>query len=408
MKGQHTMATKAEQRRTAIKAFLESNGEPCSLDDIVSGCQMPVAEVGRALAALDRSGDVINAEPGPDGNPRWVLKVPDQQDEADNIGPDTNTAEDTTEEATSAGTQEDSAPVASETEGTAVETPETDSAESGAPAEPVTVAEDAAATEPADDVADEAASTDSGAEGGNDAEADDAGEAAEPEPESTEEEEEEEAEPEPVDPDPAVLLIAAQLAVMDGPVTLEQVALAAFRIAAPKTVETTLHVLCALAEHGAVECSTPYRPDDRGRDEKAEWTVTVDAAELDRIAAIAQLADAPASVECPTCGSETELPHLKGHGRKPVGPGGKKRTGLASGELRDMLIVLIKENPGEELKPNDFVTELRNDPRFKDRISDNPSGAVRSALSGMTDPAKGGWVTDLGIQPLTYRCRGAK
>jgi hypothetical protein len=209
------------------------------------------------------------------------------------------------------------------------------------------------------------------------------------------------------DPDRAVLLLAGRLAGLDGRIGLEAITLAAFKVAGPKQTETALHALCALADHGAVECSDPYSPDDRDREDKAEWTVTVEADELDRIAAIAQLADAPHATVCPTCNSEITLPHPKGVGRAKSGANerGDGRRRLADGELRQMLITLVKENPGEELKPADFVRELKNDPRFKDRISANPSGAVRAALLAMCKPENGEWVDLLDRSPQTFRCR---
>jgi hypothetical protein len=415
MKGNTTMANKAEERRNTITEYLQANPGSYTVDQIAEALNFAASDTARALTQLARTGTITETEPDLDGAARWTAAPTGNATEA---GSDTADDPEAPEEA-EPGTAEaepveddgdaDAVSAEAAATGTDIEVgPETPSDDAEADAEPTGEADRGQTDDPGstgdepEDAEPEGDATEPG-EGDTDADADDSG-VDDQEPDEEEQGEEEE-ELEPVDPDPAVLLVAAQLAAMDSPVGLEQVALAAFRIAAPKTVETTLHVLCALAEHGAVECSTPYRPDDRDREDKAEWTVVVEAAELDRIAAVAQLADAPASVECPTCGSETELPHLRGHGRKPVGPTGKKRSGLANGELRDMLLVLVKENPGEELKPGDFVRELRNDPRFKDRISANPSGAVRSALLAME---KNGWVTDLGTQPLTYRCRDAQ
>jgi hypothetical protein len=414
MKGNTTMANKAEERRNTITEYLQANPGSHTVDQIAEALSFAASDTARALTQLARTGTITETEPDPHGAARWTAAPTSNATDAESdTAADTEApegAETVTAEAEPAEDDGDADAISAEAAatGTDIEVgPETPNDDAEADAEPTGEAPTGQTDDP-DGTDDEHEDAEPGGEaaepgeGDTDADADDTG-VDDQEPD--EEEEEEEEEPELVDPDPAVLLVAAQLAVVDSPVGLEQVALAAFRIAAPKTVETTLHVLCALAEHGAVECSTPYRPDDRDREGKAEWTVVVEAAELDQIAAVAQLADAPASVECPTCGSETELPHLRGHGRKPVGPTGKKRSGLANGELRDMLLVLVKENPGEELKPGDFVRELRNDPRFKDRISANPSGAVRSALLAME---KNGWVTDLGIQPLTYRCRDAQ
>jgi len=411
------MATKAEERRTAITEYLQSNPGSHTVDQIAGALSIAASETARALSQLTRAGTIAETESDAAGAAQWSAISSDATEEGDTAA-DSEAPGETEADTAEAEAAEDNGDVATIGEEATATGPDIEAGPATPigdadtiPEPPGEAPEHTGPTDDADSTGDgsedpategEAVESD---EGDIDAGPEDSGDDTEPEEEAPEEEEE----PEPVDPDPAVLLVAAQLAVLDSPVGLEQVALAAFRIAAPRTVETTLHVLCALAEHGAVECSTPYRPDDRSRDEKAEWTVAVDATELDRIAAIAQLADAPASVECPTCGSETDLPHLKGHGRRPDGPGKKRRKGLASGELRDMLIVLVKENPGEELKPNDFVRELRADPRFKDRISANPSGAVRSALASMADVDKGAWVSLIvGRTPETWRCRDTK
>jgi hypothetical protein len=404
------MATKAEQRRTEIKAFLEANA-PCSLDDIVSGCTMPVAEVGRALATLQRSGAVIDAEPGPDGNPRWALPATDEQGDTDNAAPNT----DATEEIAGKADGEEARGELGAGQANATQAEESEAAPA-ASVEPELRTETDSETEH-HDVPGTEAPTESGADDGNDSDSGGLGDDAGTEPESAEtkeavpEEDDAEPEPEPVDPDPAILLLAAQLARMEGPFSLESITEASFRVTGPKQLETALHALCALADHGAVECSEPYRPDDRDREVKVEWTVAVDSTEMDRLAGIVQLGDAPASIECATCGSELDLPHPKSSRGKAVGTksGGKERERLGDGELRAMLMTLIQENPGEEIKPGQFVTELRNDTRFKDKISLSPSGAVRSSLLSLCEPKHGAWVVAIEDRtPLTYYCRTAE
>jgi hypothetical protein len=413
------MATKAEERRNTITEHLQANPGAHTADQIAEALSLPASETGRALAQLTRSGTIAETEPDVDGTARWTAAEPDEQQGGDEAVAEPDAAATAAAgegEALDEDTGTDPAPESaaeSEVGDPAAEShPESPGAEDDVSEDQADIEADAAASDeagpdaqtegtPAADAVEETAS------GGPEPEASD----DESEPDEGEDgdnaEEDESPEPEPVpDPDPAVLLLAAALPRLTGALTLEAVTLGAFRVAGPKQMQTALYSLCALAAHGAVECSDPYSPDDRDRDDKAVWTLLAEPAELDRIAGFVQQADAPESLVCPTCRIEIELPHPADRPSKPeADPKKPRRKPLANGELSGMLQTLIDENPGEVMKSGQFVIELQNDPRFKHRLSKHPSGAIRSALTTL---AKNGWLEDLETMPQSYRCREAK
>ncbi|MCH7229998.1 hypothetical protein L0U85_03860 [Glycomyces sp. L485] len=429
------MASKAEQRRNTITEFLESNPGNHTAEAIAEACGLTVADTNRALGQLVKSDVIAETEPNDHGAAQWTLAQAETTEaETDEAAPkgDDAVQTDPAEEDTKSESGLETEPGASGEETASEKSGLPEQGADGQSSTREEVTQDGSKTEPAgsDDPTgpgavpegdDQPGETDDDGESAGNQHEDEA-DGIEPrtaEPDVHDDGDgaadaaaEGEDEPDSVpDPDPAVLLLAGQLAGIEGPVGLEAITLAAFKVAGPKQTETALHALCALAEHDAVKCSDPFAPDDRDRDDKVTWTVLVKPGELDAIAAVAQLADAPHATVCPTCRTEIALPHPKGVGRTKSGSNGRidGRRRLADGELRQMLISLIKENPGEELKPGDFVRELKNDPRFADRVSANPSGAVRSALIALERKENGEWVAEIeNRMPLTYRCREAQ
>ena len=349
----------AKEASRAVAALLESNPGEYSLAEVVEGTaalestEMTESQAVRALGRLVKEGRTVVTGEGDER--RWRAAAP-------------------------AGADGESEP-AEEEEPEATE-PDADA--------------DTAVTADGFDESDEEASEETEPEGNREEGDKPEGEAAADEPPAA-------SEPLP-DPDPQVLHIARTLVDIGEPIGLLDLCDRAYL---PTKRRLVLNALRAMAEHGLVECSNPYNPDQPG----TIWTLIHDG-DLMEAAARVQLHDAPDSITCPTCGQTktiggTSRPRKAGTGVRNDG----KRT-LAPGELTGMVIdwVTDPQNTGEEITVRQITKELVV--AHPDKVSDNSDGAVKNALDRLCRPdhrrlkhpskALVSLVRETG--PRTYRC----
>ncbi|WP_026931884.1 hypothetical protein [Glycomyces tenuis] len=362
----------AKEASRAVAALLGNNPGEYSLAEVIEGTaalestEMTENQAVRALDRLVKEGRTVVTGEGDER--RWRAAAPAEADG------EPEPAEEEEPEATELDAGEDTAD--GETAGSSDKSDE-----------------EASEDTEADSDTDEAESDGNQEEGGR------------PETETAADEPPATFEPLP-DPDPQVLHIARTLADIGEPIGLLDLCDRAYL---PTKRRLVLNALRAMAEHGLVECSNPYNPDQPG----TIWTV-VHGGDLMEAAARVQLHDAPDAITCPTCGQTktiggTSRPRKAGTGVRNDG----KRT-LAPGELTGMVIdwVTDPQNTGEEITVRQITKELVA--AHPDKVSDNSDGAVKNALDRLCRPdhrrlkhpskALVALVRETG--PRTYRCLG--
>lgn len=206
------------------------------------------------------------------------------------------------------------------------------------------------------------------------------------------------------DADQVIMHAARTLAAATTPVATADIAAAGYL--SPKSLHL-LTALRALAAGGLIDCSKPFAPDDPAC--TWQWTGT-DPATFLSAAAKVELADAPDSATCPTCGTVKAIPGIAKNRKRGgnVRSDGKPR--LEKDELSGMVKAWVEapDNAGELVKVGDVQRELRA--IHKDKIAKHSYGSVSKALAKLTefDPARKDQPPLLTLEsddPVAYRIR---